>query len=272
MRSLLENCMYIQDITFKALGLKKDEDEKKEINERIVVEGMRQAKDLYVKTRKMSPRALERLAALDPTEQKKYIEWMARIWVKEKMRKDDLEKFAAVAQFHEMAEKNIITQKDINQYPTIEALYDEVKKHEGEKSKSEEEREIKGNVDKVFDNDKVLIVLPKDKEASCLYGKNTKWCTAATEYSNYFNSYYYDRYTNLYYILPKGEYQKKYGKIAVAVERGGSKTYYDQTDASHDEAWFKPIGKELGIPGYETVATKKAKKEEPVAEPAAEGA
>jgi len=213
-----------------------------------LTEGVSQAKKLYVDTRKLSPRVFAKLVAYDPTEQKKYIEWIARVFFKERMHHEDLPKFEAIKKFDELCNKNVITQKDINQYANIEAVYDEVKKHEDVKTKGEEEREIKGNAEAVFQNNKVVIIFPKDKEASCVYGKGTKWCTSADSSYNYFNRYFFDQYTNLYYILPKGEYMQKYGKIAVAVERGGKKTYFDATDASHDDAWFRPIAKDLGIP------------------------
>lgn len=45
------------------------------------------------------------------------------------------------------------------------------------------------NADIIYDEKGILIVRPNDKEASCRYGRGTRWCTAATRGHNYFASY-----------------------------------------------------------------------------------
>jgi len=47
-----------------------------------IAEGMAQAIKLYVDTKKMPRATLNRLATKDPTPQKKYIEWMAKMYTK----------------------------------------------------------------------------------------------------------------------------------------------------------------------------------------------
>lgn len=63
-------------------------------------------------------------------------------------------------------------------------------------------KEIKNQGRKqVFSSKEVSIVQPLTREASCLYGSGTKWCTAARE-DNYFDSYA-ERGVELVYILRK---------------------------------------------------------------------
>lgn len=41
----------------------------------------------------------------------------------------------------------------------------------------------------ILKEDDYLVVIPKTKFASCFWGRNTEWCTAATKSENYFDSY-----------------------------------------------------------------------------------
>jgi len=63
----------------------------------------------------------------------------------------------------------------------------------------------KGAAKEVYSDDSVRIIVPEDQEAACYYGQGTRWCTAATQGSNYFNQY--SRSGPLYILLPK---QPKY--------------------------------------------------------------
>lgn len=107
--------------------------------------------------------------------------------------------------------------RDINKFKTLGDLYLVVKPFaEGEPtqatSKSDELRKIKKEeIDKVFENENWLVMIPKTERASCLIGKGTQWCTVAEESENYF-----ERYNNdgpLYVIVNKDSYadgSKKY--------------------------------------------------------------
>ena len=57
------------------------------------------------------------------------------------------------------------------------------------------------DVEKVYESDEWLILIPKTREASCLYGKDTRWCTAAENSYNYFDSY--NRKGPLYIFIEK---------------------------------------------------------------------
>lgn len=56
------------------------------------------------------------------------------------------------------------------------------------KSNREVLSDKKNDITKVFDNDQYSIIIPLTKEASILYGKGTKWCTAALK-DNLFDDY-----------------------------------------------------------------------------------
>lgn len=53
----------------------------------------------------------------------------------------------------------------------------------------------------VYEDDTVRVIVPEDETAACYYGQGTKWCTAATRGTNYFEQY--SKRGPLYILLPK---------------------------------------------------------------------
>jgi len=208
--------------------------------------------DTYVATRKLPESTFNDLLAIDPSDTNKYLPWLISVYMKERpVTLDGLKEI--IQKFHELTRNHRIRgqESDVQQYKTSEAMYDIVK-HYDEPSKSEVKRGVKGledvnPEDVILNNEKVLILLPKNKEDSCKYGRKSRWCTAAMGHSNYFNRYFYQDGVNLYYILPKVEMEEKYAKIAVAVYPSGEKEVYDLFD-NRMESEFPQIAKELGIP------------------------
>lgn len=216
-------------------------------------EGLSQARKLYVDTKKISPHILDELAELDPTPQKKYIEWMARSY----MQIPDMNKYNVIAVFDKLANKGVIQKKDIGQYKNIEEVDDIVRRYENVQTKSEIKKGVKDfeedikPEDKVFENDKCVVVHAKTKADSCKYGKGSRWCTAAGGDRNYFRSYFFDRGVNLYYIIPKIDVEglsktHDVTKIAMAVLPGNKREVYDYQDERMDKE-FPRIAKYLGI-------------------------
>lgn len=112
--------------------------------------------------------------------------------------------------FKTLSDKGRIKGIDIFNVP-FNDLENIVKKAEAKKSSKEVRTQLKSGADKIFENDKVLVVSPNTHEASCYYGAGTKWCIAAKT-GTHFDSYY-ELGVKLYYLIPKDGS----GKIAVAV-------------------------------------------------------
>jgi len=115
--------------------------------------------------------------------------------------------------------------KDINQYTNpafLEELMDVV---DNRKTKSEIEKELKNQAQKLYEDDDVLVVKPNTYAASCYYGANTKWCTTTKDSSHYFRQYV--EKGSLYYFL-----NKKTGlKLALHINKNdGEKLVYDASD------------------------------------------
>jgi len=124
---------------------------------------------------------------------------------------EDLEKYHRYKKYFKKAGedmRNPNTKKlaDINQINGFEDLYDSLKVIQDYIKKDEEaaiSKELENEVEKIYKSENYLILVPKTKEASCAYGRGTRWCTASTGSYNYF-----DRYTRdgpLYIIIDKQE-------------------------------------------------------------------
>jgi hypothetical protein len=130
-----------------------------------------------------------------------------------------------------------LEKKDINQY-NVEDLR-KILQLAGKK-KTETQIKTEG-AKKVYENAKVSVYHILNREASCLYGAGTKWCTTASEQQNMFR--YYHAGHNLYYILSK--YRQKEDplyKIAIIVDDKGKKTVYNSLDDVIDIAAVKTEG------------------------------
>ncbi len=115
--------------------------------------------------------------------------------------------------------------KDINSYDNIVFLKTLIKVVDSRKTEGDIEREAKANAEKLYEDDEVLVVKPKSHAASCYYGANTKWCTAAKDNSGFFQRYSVNG--NLYYFINK----KNNTKLALYVnDENRTKEIYDAQD------------------------------------------
>lgn len=131
--------------------------------------------------------------------------------------KDAKEKFSADAstqevekyidRFKQLAQKNIIkgVDKDIGKW--IKSGWGDFKNFIDSKAQEKSNTDIKKSKKTdsitVYEDEDKMIVIPLSKDASCYYGKSTRWCTAADQSDNKFNSYFYDHKVVLFYILFK---------------------------------------------------------------------
>jgi len=106
--------------------------------------------------------------------------------------------------------------KDINQYKAIEDLRTAVDKYEGVKAKNEFKVSSKDvseeDIDVVYEDSDWIVKVPKTREASCVLGRSTEWCTASQGEDNMFDHYTKSVYpgTKLYVITNKNDPTQKY--------------------------------------------------------------
>ena len=119
-----------------------------------------------------------------------------------------------------------LTQRDINQYETLDDIVSAINTHE---NKVRRDVEVIEGADVVFENDRFTVVTPKTHTASCYYGSGTKWCTAALNGRSHFEDYNTDG--KLFYILDKkAKSSDRFYKVAALRKYDGDITYYDAPD------------------------------------------
>ena len=77
--------------------------------------------------------------------------------------------------------------KDINQFKSAKEFEDAA---EVAKQKLSRKEMKDTGVDKVFEDDRFILMMPKTHKASCRYGARTRWCVTMRGYSGYFESYF----------------------------------------------------------------------------------
>ena len=125
----------------------------------------------------------------------KYSKWLFRIYrdmvesvIKKRFVKEDLPKATEyLKDFDRYKSRLSINQRDINSYDSLSDLYLAIKSFR-DAEKPITPKDIKSGAEKVYEDERWLVVIPHTKEASCLYGANTQWCTAARE-NNAFKEY-----------------------------------------------------------------------------------
>lgn len=170
----------------------------------------------------------------------KYGKWLLSLYKNGNLKMEDLYKATEyLTYFNKYINK--IEVKDINKYQTLPSLFSVVEAfikadREGEEvatSKSDEIRKFKKDAKKVYEDSNWLILTPLTKEAAIYYGKNTEWCTAASQGENYFN--YYNNQGPLYINIDK----RNNTKYQFHFESG---QYMDATDRSIGNPIAQTIG------------------------------
>jgi hypothetical protein len=139
---------------------------------------------------------LEKLEASDPTNNKGYVQWLARLYINGETSLEDVESTVAeyLDKFHKLKIKNHLIKagkadNDIGQYKDYDTFMNAMDQYPNDLIDDDQGKKKKFNADIIYDENGILVVRPNDKEASCRYGRGTRWCTAATRGYNYFDSY-----------------------------------------------------------------------------------
>jgi hypothetical protein len=142
----------------------------------------------------------------DPTPNKAYTPWLARMYINGGVKLEDLNRGNILGIYDIGKRRRMLRPEhnDINVFKsyadfegTMRSGYYDLDSIDNTEKKVQE----KGQASKVFENDDVLVVVPHDEAAACRYGAETHWCTAATKGQNYFDQY--NRQGKLYILIPK---------------------------------------------------------------------
>ena len=182
----------------------------------------------------------------DPSGNNKYLMWMVRKYIDPNERMISPNDISSLVQrFHKNVDrlsiafimnmgifdptsristspKNLDSYDDLSQLERVMDEMDEIQ------TKKEKEKEAKSGVDKLYEDDRWLLVRPNTYEGSCYYGSSTKWCTASKDAPQHFESY--SKTGNLYYIIDKSKDVGDFFKIALHKNWNGQEDWYDRAD------------------------------------------
>lgn len=150
---------------------------------------------------KLMNNALEQLESADPTTNKKYTQWMARMFASDPRTKlEDIASTAAeyLHKFNILSRKRLLKPEhgDINRFKDLKTFMNVLDYYD-----LPEEDQPKGKAEKLYSDEDVTVIHPEDEAAACAYGRQTRWCTASTRGMNYFDNY--NAQGPLYILIPK---------------------------------------------------------------------
>ena len=138
--------------------------------------------------------------------------------------------------------------KDINNIKTYATLQGVVTGAENRKAaraaekekKKRASQEAKQNSEVVDDNDHHMVIRPLSAQASCYFGKSTKWCISSERSANYFDEYTSDGKAFFFLLAKRKDLEPAFKKIAMVVDRDGDvEAYYDSEDDTMTESYFR---------------------------------
>ena len=117
----------------------------------------------------------------------------------------------ALLKYDSLKKKNKLKpeHRDIGKIKSLDDLLDILDGYAEEdiKSNKERDKEIErkfyesGEAELIYNDSEMKVVVPRTERASCFFGRNTRWCTAATKGRNMFD--YYAKQGDLYIVLIK---------------------------------------------------------------------
>ena len=177
---------------------------------------------------KFSPEMIGRIVSeITP----KFLQWTGKVIDGVNFNDNFIKLSEALKKFEKISTN--LPKTDINQYQTLEELITAITNYEG-KSRRDIKKVEGGNV--VYDDGNYFVVNPLNHDASCYYGKGTKWCTAA-ETDTHFKKYNEDG--KLFYIIDRSKpTNDPFYKVALLRKFDGDKIYYDAKDEYVRTGWI----------------------------------
>lgn len=144
---------------------------------------------------------MAKFEAADPTPNNIYTPWIARQYGESNIRRvEDLDSRIKplLAQYHQYKGKSWfpphakdIMRVNVHQLSSIMVNL----------NIPQEQQTDRGRFEEVYKDSEVRVIVPLNKTAACYYGQGTRWCTASTRGTNYFDQY--NEQGPLYIILPQ---------------------------------------------------------------------
>ena len=174
-----------------------------------------------------------------------FVKWILKLYQNNAWKPGDIfETKDFLTKFIKYKSKLPIEKRDINRFNSVSELYNLIQTLEGQGVKSQKDVKREG-AEVVYEDSEWKIVIPLTEEASCIYGANTRWCTAGRE-RNMFD--YYNKRGLLYININKqtgDKYQFHFetSSFMDAEDKRISTRQIGLSDGAIE--YYKSIGKEL---------------------------
>ena len=220
--------------------------------EQLLAEG--RLEDAKKKYPGLHPDAIDALSARDPSGKNKYL-----MWASKQLNKKILEYIArtdrhgnevdhdefypvvrGIARTIEAFHKNVqrLKNRDINSYISVEHV-DEVLDALGlslRQQKSKKREIAQEDSTNIEETDEFWMIRPDSVEASCYYGRATRWCISATKSQNYFNQYTNDGKTFYMVMLKHLDDDDDGKKMALVYDANSGDRGDDEPEETYDAA------------------------------------
>lgn len=226
------------------------------LEETVLLEGRKE--QVMAKYPDVDKEVIEFISQNDPSGNNKYLDWAVK-QVKEGGDKADV--VYLVNKYHQnlslintdlikdyletydtpIEDKLKKSAKDINIFPDLDELRVFAEFLGRYSAKSKEEKEIKSEGDKVFENKDLTVVSPRTHRASCKYGVHSAWCVATANTSHFAN---YTKDGTLYFFISRKDYpyteywKDKDGgnppyKTALLLKDNGQASWWSKGDSNY---------------------------------------
>jgi ankyrin repeat protein len=194
-------------------------------------ESLASARNLYLKRGLISQEDFDTIKGLDPSKTFKYIEKMVEFYINESPSISTLGQ--VFKDFDVLVQKNQVKNPDISRYKSLGELESVTQTAQSTYVAKKEYKEKLGDVDIVYEDDTVLVIIPRSREAVCKYGSGTKWCITGED-DVFYNQYRIDEVTHYFVIMKNLDISNPHYKMAVSVHLDGTKECRDATDGIID--------------------------------------
>ena len=179
-------------------------------------------------SRKYSPEQIDRIvSAITP----KFLEWVGKHLDAIDFENNFISFNRTLDEFEKLS--NNLPKTDLYQYGSLSEVASEIENYKNKERRNFEKVEG-GNL--IYNDDRFYIVNPLTYEASCYYGKGTKWCTAAST-DSHFKTYNQDG--KLFYIIDKTlPTSNKNYKVAILKKFDGDISYWNAIDDKITSGWI----------------------------------
>ncbi len=171
---------------------------------RLTMQNLRGTDDYF---KDLGKKALDWLLSLDTDPTKKYSQWIINLFLRNELNPEDGYKLRDdLVLFDRVKGQLPVDKRDINRYKSPTDLFGIIYPFSQSMSKRQSDKAhdeaMYSEARVVFEDSRYRIVVPLTMQASCHFGVNTRWCTAASnEDDNAFDDYY--KKGDLYVILDK---------------------------------------------------------------------